>query len=894
VSPNTLNDTNPARSRSKEHHHRMKTSHMDQRDPETDPSTFATREAEAVLGSKLLSPGHALIVVAHAGEGSTRLAHRILRLLGFPAPAPMRCSRRTTAAALLAWFEEQLPLGVGFLEHVDALPDALADLLEDLCQDPRLSLIMTADTVAMRAPLPASSATAASVLNTLWRDRYLDRLDLAPLSDAEIRDYLRSFLPTASLDVLQESALVRTAGGSLALAHDLAEDVLSAPADAPRELPRAWSRGYNPSASTLNRVAARFRDQSPDVLRAAVLLHQLGPLAYTTAARLLGPELVNRLEFCSAAVVSRHAEDPIIATSSVVAAGLLMDPRLGSLAEERERVLEDLERLHLAGVHLDEACSLVLARHLLERAPTPPDNLAPLLTRTGMRAARQGWVTEAHSLAARAGGLGQSDQARQVRWHAFLCDGDHLSVLAEAEELSAASGAELGLFDLLRATVAASWLPATPAWLRRQIEGSLTAQEPELALVLSLFLGDTDLNDDVLERLEANARNPSVALNVRLWSLTLCVTRHLGADRLPELERCLQLGRTLRSTVGTGRSPEAVLERDALLMFDVSCGAARVLAGLDPAGVRAIAAARTSEAITFGPSSGRFASASAAALSAVLAVHEGNPAAARLNLETALRLTDRSTFASLNGFLGVLSLELLSGTSAAVCHERLGELMPFMPQHLNRLTTTVRELAESLGPEAGLPSVSARRPGWAALRRAHHDVLEGRFTAQQALEKLPAGALDARLPASAAIAAHLRALAAHDPEALSDASDRLLAVGKYGAARTALLEARTLFLSGRHTARANDCTLRLRTLPGVDVGSAHEPLVQGIPAGLTQREFEVSLLVGEGLTNAQIGERLVLSVRTVESHVLQARTKLRAPRRGDIPARLHQLANAAP
>jgi DNA-binding NarL/FixJ family response regulator len=48
----------------------------------------------------------------------------------------------------------------------------------------------------------------------------------------------------------------------------------------------------------------------------------------------------------------------------------------------------------------------------------------------------------------------------------------------------------------------------------------------------------------------------------------------------------------------------------------------------------------------------------------------------------------------------------------------------------------------------------------------------------------------------------------------------------------------------------------------------------GDPAGLTAREVEVLLLVATGLTDAQVAEQLVLSVRTVHSHVRSIYRKL--------------------
>lgn len=53
-------------------------------------------------------------------------------------------------------------------------------------------------------------------------------------------------------------------------------------------------------------------------------------------------------------------------------------------------------------------------------------------------------------------------------------------------------------------------------------------------------------------------------------------------------------------------------------------------------------------------------------------------------------------------------------------------------------------------------------------------------------------------------------------------------------------------------------------------------------AGVTAREREVLALVGERLTNGEIGERLYISVRTVESHVSSLLTKLGADTRREL------------
>ena len=73
---------------------------------------------------------------------------------------------------------------------------------------------------------------------------------------------------------------------------------------------------------------------------------------------------------------------------------------------------------------------------------------------------------------------------------------------------------------------------------------------------------------------------------------------------------------------------------------------------------------------------------------------------------------------------------------------------------------------------------------------------------------------------------------------------------------------------------------RLREL-GVDAAPARaaaQPPGRN-PAGLTDRQVEILRLLADGLTNAEIAERLVVSVRTVDHHVSAVLQKLGVPSR---------------
>ena len=113
-----------------------------------------------------------------------------------------------------------------------------------------------------------------------------------------------------------------------------------------------------------------------------------------------------------------------------------------------------------------------------------------------------------------------------------------------------------------------------------------------------------------------------------------------------------------------------------------------------------------------------------------------------------------------------------------------------------------------------------------------------------------------------------------------------LADGDVDALRRSLTELNRL--GARSAASVVTRRLRERGVGGIERGPRRA--TQANPAGLTARESEILELVAEGLRNAEIAERLVLSVRTVDHHVSAILRKLGARTRGEAVAEATRLA----
>ena len=90
------------------------------------------------------------------------------------------------------------------------------------------------------------------------------------------------------------------------------------------------------------------------------------------------------------------------------------------------------------------------------------------------------------------------------------------------------------------------------------------------------------------------------------------------------------------------------------------------------------------------------------------------------------------------------------------------------------------------------------------------------------------------------------------------------------------------------------CSARSDAL-AAQCGGASTPALRRAsePVPFTDREREIVMLIGEGLSNRDVADRLTLSVRTVESHIYRAMAKTGTTSRDELAALIPRRQNAS-
>lgn len=141
------------------------------------------------------------------------------------------------------------------------------------------------------------------------------------------------------------------------------------------------------------------------------------------------------------------------------------------------------------------------------------------------------------------------------------------------------------------------------------------------------------------------------------------------------------------------------------------------------------------------------------------------------------------------------------------------------------------------------------------------------------------------LPLANAVAGHAESLAAGSGDGLLDASAKYRAIGDRATAADAAAQAAVAFASALHGKRGRYAAAVAQELSeqcgGLCTPALRTP-VSSLP--LTGRQREIAELVAAGLSNRDIGERLMMSVRTVEGHLLRACKRVGAASRAELAA----------
>ena len=163
-----------------------------------------------------------------------------------------------------------------------------------------------------------------------------------------------------------------------------------------------------------------------------------------------------------------------------------------------------------------------------------------------------------------------------------------------------------------------------------------------------------------------------------------------------------------------------------------------------------------------------------------------------------------------------------------------------------------------------------------------HDVLVDRLLGQVETLAGEWAAAHAHLEACAATARreHLRTELALTWEAQAELLFAQDGHDPRGQAYALLVQARDLAAQLGMAGTERRLEARVSSLPRHSAARARAAL----PDGLTAREAEVLILIAAGLSNREIAARLVLSVRTVESHITHIYAKIGARGKADATA----------
>ncbi len=745
-----------------------------------------------------------------------------------------------------------------------------AHLLNDLCAALVLKLVLTRTAAVLLTV--SDDAPGPDLVETLWKDGLAVRLDLGPLTRRHVEEILE-----AALGGLVESRtseqLWRTSGGSAVFLREVVST--SREAGHLTGVDGLWR--WDGIVELTQRLRALVRTRLGELTaaeREALELLTLGvPLELSDLVALTSAEVVASLERRGLVVVAHGSRRPLLTVAQPLHAQVLhaqlphatasdLRRRLVATASVQRWVREDPLRVSQLLLRPDTlpAGPAVLTRAATQANGRSDHHLAEQLARSALQHAPH--VAACVALAESLRWQGRHSEAEQVAGQAALLAGPG----RERESLDTTRA--LNLFHGLgRVEDALGLSGSAPGG---DVPGAV-------GVLLRVMAGHPHDHDDLdEERLSRGTDDP----RVRLW---VAVARTTGLAMLGHIPEALgSAAEGWRALAACGPETEssaasAALASGELMALELSGQLERHQAKMHE--LHEMAMARSASAMdgiaALGLGSGLLAA--GRPVEAVRWLVEAAATLVRSDPIGSLRLC-RARQAQAHALLGdpTRARAALAGARApSAVHVfdpelLLAESWLAASEHREDDAAEAAIEAASLAARLGQRPVEARALHTAA-RLGRADEMTGRL--RQLSDELGDRLLHA-------FALQADAAASGSGERLDDVAAEFARIGAQALAADARAQAAEAHRDAGHRRQASASAASAVSLARSG-GGIHTPALDGlVPYELTGRERQVATLAAEGVSNHEIARRLVLSVRTVETHLARVYDKLGINGRG--------------
>ncbi len=754
-------------------------------------------------------------------------------------------------------------VGIDDVHLVDHLS---ATMVHQLAMEGSVRIVATART---GEPIP-------DTITALWKDGYLVRLDVIPFTKAEAVGLIEAALG-GHLEALSADLMWQASRGNALFVRHFVEGALEA--GTLRRANGVWQlRGTATATTKLAALLSGRLDQLPDdEKRALQLLAVAEPQRLDILSELVDSGTLERAERRGLIRVDNDTGTVEVHFTHALL-GEVIRHGLGEVA--RRRIKADV----FAAMDHHPPRS---PAERLRRAELALDADLPIDTRVLLRGAEDAIaltnITLAEQLAraavTRGGGLAASEiLARTLVWQGKT---------AESEAI-------LGAFDPQAMT-----------------EFELARWGIARVANLHWSLGDTDAAGEILAMLEQRVSHPGVRLVIDGLTSTLLVLdgRLEEADALARrvaddpaapptaigwavfggAMAAAMMGRTDDAARWVARG-HAVSDRiDSLQRFLLALGEVRALT---LAGDFDAAQARSGDIVAITSPDQYRARAMANVLAGTVEVGRGQLRAAVARLEETLAALSGETAAAWSLPARLLLAQAYCGLGdpeaaeplVAELREQVSRGTMFAPAA--RITEAWLAAAEGHLSGAITTAVHAADLAAASGQRAVELMAlhaAARFGDQESLQRLIDVADVIGGPLAKADSAYASGLLNHDGAAVFSAAQEFERIGACLSAADAAAQAATLFERAGNRRQALNAAATADRLANA-CGGLKTPALRATsqPLPLSPREREIAHLVARGLTNRDIAERLVVSVRTVEGHLYRMFLKLDVTDRDDL------------